>query len=100
MHGHSNLKHQQLSLNFKGFEYFLVEGLFTKAVRELIQIIANKQITTKDIHQYAEKGGLQLRYSYGILRIVPSYKGKSGRFWRWDVICSPVSLKSVSSRIS
>jgi len=97
MYKHDSIKHQQLSLNFKGIEYCLVEALLTKAVRELIHIIADKRITTQDIYQHAQKGGLELRYSYGILRIVPSYKGKSGRFWRWDVMCSPVSVKPVSN---
>lgn len=96
MHQYSNSKHHQLSLNINCSEYVLLDGLFTKRVRELIQIFTNKSVTVEYIHKQAGKGKLQLSYSYGTLNIVPSLKGKSGRFCRWDITFSPTSLKSLS----
>ncbi|MHC5939361.1 hypothetical protein [Nostoc sp.] len=96
MPNYSNSKHEQSSLNINQLESLLADGLFTQKVQELIRMLTNEQVSTKDIRKQAEKGRLQLRYSYGVLRVIPSHKGKSGRCWRWDVIFSPVSWMQVS----
>lgn len=93
---YSNSKHEQSSLNLNQLESVLADGLFTQKVQELIRMLTNEQISTKDIRKQAGKGRLQFQYSYGILRIIPSHKGKSGRCWRWDVMFSPVRCPQVS----
>ncbi len=98
MFRHSNTKQDQHpSLNINQLESVLADGLLTDKVRELVKMLANKQVSTEDIREKAKTGKLEFVYSYGVLRIVPSHKGKSGRCWRWDVIFSPVSLSQVSN---
>jgi hypothetical protein len=97
MPNYYNSKHKQSSLNLTQLESLLADGLLTQKVRKLIQMLTNEEVSTKDIRQIAGKGKLQFRYSCGVLRIVPSHKGKLGRCWRWDVIFSPISLSPVSN---
>ncbi|WP_341531653.1 hypothetical protein WKK05_38715 (plasmid) [Nostoc sp. UHCC 0302] len=84
------------TLNLSHSESILAEGLFTKKVTELYQILANERVSTTEIRQRAKKGNLQLSYPHGILRIIPSHQSKSGNMWRWDVIFSPISWTKIS----
>jgi len=95
---HSNTKQDQHPrLNVNQLESVLADGLLTEKVKELVKMLVNKQVSTEDIREKAKNGKLEFVYPYGVLRIVPSHKGKSGRCWRWDVIFSPVSLSQVSN---
>jgi hypothetical protein len=93
----STKQNQHPNLNLNQLESILADGLLTEKVKELVKTLANKQVSTEDIREKAKNGKLEFVYSYGVLRIVPSHKGKSGRCWRWDVIFSPVSLSQVSN---
>ncbi|MEA5554330.1 hypothetical protein VB713_25685 [Anabaena cylindrica UHCC 0172] len=92
----STKQNQHPSLNLNQLESILADGLLTKKVRELVKMLVDRKVSTEEIREKAKNGKLEFSYSYGVLRIVPSHKGKSGRCWRWDVIFSPVSLSQVS----
>ncbi len=94
---HSNLKSNQLELNINKLEFTLVESLTTREVSQLIHIVVKKRISSKQILDRARNGKLEISHTYGVLIIFPSCQGKSGRFWRWDVLSSPKILTHLSA---
>lgn len=96
MSKHYSLSKKQLHLNLNRLESLFAEGLKTEEVSELLQILIKERVTPKDILKHGKTGRFEVRYLYGVLVILPSHKGKSGRFWQWDMIFSPVSLAKSS----
>lgn len=91
MKNNDSTKWQQLSLNINYSEFVLLDGLLTKQVLKLVRIFTNEPVTAKQIHQQlAQVGKIQFVCDRGTLSLVPSFKGKSGKFWRWDIIFSPI----------
>jgi hypothetical protein len=92
----SKSKNVQLHLNLKHFESPVANGLTTREVREFLKIVARENLSSKEIRDRARHGRFEVSYLYGVLLIFPSNEGKSGKFWRWDVILSPKSLANLS----
>ncbi|MBD2483324.1 hypothetical protein [Planktothrix sp. FACHB-1365] len=85
-------KSSQLQLNLNHLEFPVANGLTTEKVREFLEIVAKEKLSSQEIRTRAKNGKLEVGYPYGILQIVPSQEKKFGKFWRWDIVLSPVSM--------
>lgn len=83
---------KQLCLNVNRFESPFADGLKTKELKLLLEILTKERLSPREILNRGKNGRFEVRYSKGVLLITPSQKGKSGRFWQWDVILSSSSL--------
>ncbi|MFB2934960.1 hypothetical protein ACE1B6_06750 [Aerosakkonemataceae cyanobacterium BLCC-F154] len=90
----------QLELNLNNFEFPVANGLTTEKVREFLEIVAKAKLSAQEIRTRAKNGKLEVGYLYGVLQIFPSQTRKSGKFWRWDIVLSPISLANSSTQTS
>lgn len=93
---HHNSNNAQLHLNLKQFKSPVANGLTTRQVSNLLEIVAKEKVSSKEIRDRSSNGRFEVCYKCGVLIIFPSQNEKLGKFWRWDVVFSPVSLASSS----